>query len=107
FPTRRSSALGAARFAELTARYLHTSPLPIVLDGEVLVAPVPQSVINDGRAVITGNFTLEEARNLAILLQSGALPVPLEVMEVRNVGPVLGRESVQRSLTAGHAALAL
>lgn len=92
---------GAARFAELTARYLHTSPLPIVLDGEVLVAPVPQSVINDGRAVITGNFTLEEARNLAILLQSGALPVPLEVMEVRNVGPVLGRESVQKSLVAG------
>ncbi|MBO2520647.1 MAG: protein translocase subunit SecD [Firmicutes bacterium] len=98
---------GAARFAELTARYLHTSPLPIVLDGEVLVAPVPQSVINDGRAVITGNFTLEEARNLAILLQSGALPVPLEVMEVRNVGPVLGRESVQKSLVAGIVGVAL
>lgn len=101
------SRQGAARFAELTARYLHTSPLPIVLDGEVLVAPVPQSVINDGRAVITGNFTLEEARNLAILLQSGALPVPLEVMEVRNVGPVLGRESVQKSLVAGIVGVAL
>src|SRR5690606_12070766 len=98
---------GAARFAELTARYLHTSPLPIVLDGEVLVAPVPQSVINDGRAVLTGNFTLAEARNLAILLQSGALPVPLEVMEVRNVGPVLGRESVQKSLVAGIVGVAL
>jgi len=98
---------GAARFAELTVRYLHTSPLPIVLDGEVLVAPVPQSVINDGRAVITGNFTLEEARNLAILLQSGALPVPLEVMEVRNVGPVLGREPVQKSLVAGIVGVAL
>lgn len=98
---------GAAQFAQLTARYLHTSPLPIVLDGEVLVAPVPQSVINDGRALITGNFTLEEARNLAILLQSGALPVPLEVMEVRNVGPALGRESVQKSLAAGIIGVAL
>lgn len=90
-----------AQFAQLTARYANISPLPIVLDGEVLVAPVPQGPINDGKAIITGNFTLEEARNLAILLQSGALPVPLEVMEVRNVGPILGRESVQRSLTAG------
>lgn len=98
---------GAAQFAQLTARYANVSPLPIVLDGEVLVAPVPQGPINDGRAIITGNFTLEEARTLAILLQSGALPVPLEVMEVRNVGPVLGRESVQRSLTAGVAGVAL
>ena len=98
---------GAAQFAQLTARYLYTSPLPIVLDGEVLVAPVPQSVINDGRAVITGNFTLEEARSIAILLQSGALPVPLEVMEVRNVGPALGRESVQKSLVAGVIGIAL
>ncbi|HLS90492.1 MAG TPA: protein translocase subunit SecD, partial [Limnochordia bacterium] len=98
---------GAVQFAQLTARYANIAPLPIVLDGEVLVAPVPQGPINDGRAIITGNFTLEEARTLAILLQSGALPVPLEVMEVRNVGPVLGRESVQRSLTAGLAGVAL
>ncbi|HLS91716.1 MAG TPA: protein translocase subunit SecD [Limnochordia bacterium] len=98
---------GAVQFAQLTARYANIAPLPIVLDGEVLVAPVPQGPINDGRAIITGNFTLEEARTLAILLQSGALPVPLEVMEVRNVGPVLGRESVQRSLTAGLAGIAL
>ncbi len=93
---------GARQFAELTGRYAMTQqPLPIVLDGEVLVAPVPQEAILNGQAVITGGFSIEEARQLAVLLQSGSLPVPLDVMEIRNVGPVLGQESVQRSLNAG------
>lgn len=98
----------AARFAELTGRYSLTGDrLPIVLDGEVLVAPVPEGPITDGRAIITGGFTIEEARQLAVLLQSGALPVPLEVMEVRNVGPTLGRESIDKSLRAGIVGVAL
>src|SRR5690606_41954821 len=54
-----------------------------------------------GEAIITGQFTIEEARQLAILLQSGSLPVPLEIMEIRNVGPALGQESVDSSLRAG------
>lgn len=98
----------AGKFAELTGRYALTGDrLPIVLDGEVLVAPVPEGPITDGRAIITGGFTLEEARQLAVLLQSGALPVPLEVVEVRNVGPALGQESIEKSLRAGIVGVAL
>lgn len=93
---------GAQKFADLTGRYVLTQqPLPIVLDGEILVAPVPQQAIYDGEAVITGNFDLEEARQLAILLQSGSLPIPLKVMEIRNVGAGLGQESIEKSLRAG------
>src|SRR5690606_8709795 len=60
-----------------------------------------------GEAIITGQFTIEEARQLAILLQSGSLPVPLSVMEIRNVGPTLGQESVDASLKAGIAGVVL
>lgn len=99
---------GARQFADLTGRaYLTQEPLPIVLDGDVLVAPVPQQTIMDGQAIITGNFTLDEARQLAILLQSGSLPIPLEPVEIRNVGPVLGQESIDRSLRAGLVGLAI
>lgn len=91
----------AQRFAQLTARYAGLQPIPIYLDGELLVAPVPEGAITNGEAIITGNFTQTEARNLAIQLTAGALPVALDVAEVRNVGPVLGQESVDRSLRAG------
>lgn len=97
----------ARRFAELTSRYAGLQPIPILLDGDLLVAPVPEGPITDGQAIITGNFTIEEARNLAIQLQAGALPVPLDVAEVRNVGPVLGKESIDRSLRAGIFGVAL
>lgn len=104
----RLNSEGARLFGELTGRYsLTQQPLPIVLDGEVLVAPVPREAITSGEAIITGNFTQEEARQLAILLQSGSLPVPLEVMEIRNVGPTLGAESIERSWKAGIAGFAL
>lgn len=99
---------GARLFADLTGRYsLTRQPLPIVLDGEVLVAPVPEGTIVGGEAIITGQFTTEEARQLAILLQSGSLPVPLSVMEIRNVGPTLGQESIDSSLRAGIAGVVL
>lgn len=99
---------GARQFAEMTGRYAMTQqPIPIVLDGEVLVAPVPREAITSGEAIITGNFSQEEARQLAVLLQSGSLPVPLEIMEIRNVGPVLGRQSVEQSLNAGIAGVLL
>ena len=99
---------GARLFADLTARYsLTQEPLPIVLDGDILVAPVPEGPITGGEAIITGQFTVEEARNIAILLQSGSLPVPLKVVEIRNVGPTLGQESIDRSLRAGVAGIVL
>jgi len=97
---------GAARFAQLTTLYVG-QPIPHLLDGELLVAPVVQEPITSGQGQITGNFTYEEARNLAILLKAGSLPVPLEVVEMRNVGPTLGKESIDRSLRAGIAGLVL
>ena len=97
---------GTARFAQLTTLYVGQQ-IPHLLDGELLVAPVVQEPITSGRGQITGDFTHEEARNLAILLKAGALPVPLDVVEMRNVGPTLGQESVDRSLRAGIAGLVL
>lgn len=100
------TAEGAARFAQLTTLYVG-QPIPHLLDGELLVAPVVQEPITSGQGQITGNFTHEEARNLAILLKAGSLPVPLDVVEMRNVGPTLGQESIDRSLRAGIAGLVL
>src|SRR5690606_38766621 len=76
-------------------------PIPHVLDGDILVNPVVNEPITRGTGQITGGFTMEEARNLAILLRAGALPVPLDVAEIRQVGPTLGQESIDRSLKAG------
>lgn len=93
---------GTQKFADLTRTYAGTGlQLPIVFDGEVIMAPVANDVIADGKGIITGGFTVDEAREMALLLRSGALPVPLDVMEVRNVGPTLGRESIDMSVRAG------
>jgi len=91
---------GARKFAEVTAKFIGFQ-LPIILDGEVISSPKVESVIPDGDAIITGNFTIESAKELALQLRAGALPVPLKVMEVRNVGPSLGQESIDASLKAG------
>jgi preprotein translocase subunit SecD len=72
--------------------------LAIVLDGRVYSAPVIQEKISGGRARITGNFTTEDARDLAIVLRAGALPAPVEILEERTVGPSLGRDSIDRGL---------
>jgi len=69
--------------------------LAIVLDGKVQSAPVIRERIGGGRAVITGSFTLDEARDLAIVLRAGALPAPVEIAEERTVGPSLGRDSIR------------
>ncbi len=74
--------------------------LAIVMDKTILSAPVIQAKITDA-GQITGNFTLDEAQNLAIQMKYGALPVPLKVVDVRTVGPSLGEDSVRRSLLAG------
>jgi protein-export membrane protein SecD len=95
-------------FAEFTAAHAPPPgqpgyyPLCIVLDKRVLSCPVIESAIPDGRGTIRlGDATYEEARNLAIQLHYGALPVPLRVETVSTVGPTLGEISVQRSIRAG------
>ncbi len=90
-------ATGAEAFDRLTAANVGRR-LAIVLDGVVYSAPVIQERISQGRAQITGSFTLEEARDLAIALRAGALPAPVEVLEERNVGPSLGADSVRQGL---------
>ena len=74
--------------------------LAIVLDGVVHSAPVIKSRIGGGSGVIEGNFTLEEARNLAIILRAGALPAPVTIIEKRVVGPGLGEDSIKKGLSA-------
>ena len=87
---------GAKKFADLTAANVGHK-ISITLDGDVLTAPVVNEAITGGKAVITGNNSLEEAKNLAILLRSGALPVQLKVLEVRTIGPSLGQDSKDKS----------
>ena len=74
--------------------------LAIVLDGRVLSTPVINAAINDN-GVITGDFSQEEAESLAIQMRYGALPIPLEVVDVRTIGASLGQDSIDRSLMAG------
>ena len=85
---------GGQKFADVTARNVGKR-IAITLDGEVLTAPVVQEAITGGRAQITGNRSMEEAQHLAILLRSGSLPVKLEIIENRTVGPTLGQEGSQ------------
>ncbi|MBI2588489.1 protein translocase subunit SecD [Candidatus Berkelbacteria bacterium] len=91
---------GADKFKEITTRNLQ-KPVVIALDNEIVSAPTVQSAISDGNAVITGNFNIKEAKDLALQLNSGALPVPIKIAEQRRIGPTLGQESVKRSLVAG------
>lgn len=99
---------GAQKFAEATKdlinKYSENDPkrsIAIILDGQVLSAPYVKSIINNGKASISGGYqTLEEAHNLAVLLRSGALPVELKVIEKRTVGPKLGLDSLVKSKDA-------
>lgn len=90
---------GAQKFAALTAKNIG-KPISIVLDGEVLTSPVVQEIITGGNAQISGSRNVEEAEHLAILLRSGSLPVKVEVMETRTVGPTLGQDSKDMSVKA-------
>ncbi len=93
-------AEGADIFAQATRDYLN-DVIYIYLDDEIVSAPVVQNIITDGHAVITGIPTAEEARDIAIMLRSGALPVDLVELETRSVGPVLGENALQLSFSAG------
>lgn len=100
----RLNTEGAKKFGDFTSAHIE-EPFAIVLDGEVLSAPNIQSYIPGGQAIISGNFTTEEATNLAVLLRSGALPAPLTVLEQSVVGPDLGQDSVDAGRMAAMIAL--
>lgn len=95
---------GRQKFAEISRRNVGRQ-VAILLDQEVLSAPVIQTPILDGNAVISGNFTIDSAKQFAIAINSGALPLPITLVEQRNVGPTLGAVEVQRSVFAGIAGL--
>lgn len=97
---------GAKTFGELTRRLVNKQ-FAIVLDGVIQSAPVVQEPILDGRARITGKFTMEEAKQLALVLQTGALPVTLDISDSRVVGPTLGRDSLRQGLLAAVVGLGL
>ncbi len=91
---------GADLFADITERNL-SKPVAIFLDGEAISVPVVQNTIANGEAVITGSFTIQEAKLLAQRLNAGALPVPIELVSQLQIGPSLGSESIDKSLSAG------
>ncbi len=91
---------GAQKFAEITSRNVG-KPVAIFLDEFPVTAPNVQEAITSGEAVISGDFLLEEAKQLSIQLNAGALPVPIKLIEQRNIGATLGAESVQKSVQAG------
>ncbi len=91
---------GGAMFADITGSNTGRR-LAIVLDNRVQSAPNILERIPRGQGSITGNFTEEEAQNLSIVLRSGALPAPVNVVEERTVGPSLGQDSIQKGLMAG------
>lgn len=93
------NATGGRKFGEVTRDHVGEQ-LAIVLDNEVISAPVIQSAITGGNGVITGNFSAEEANNLALMLRSGALPAQLQVIEERTVGAGLGADSIRAGLVA-------
>ncbi|HUT72659.1 MAG TPA: hypothetical protein VMW89_18475 [Desulfatiglandales bacterium] len=90
---------GAKTFGEVTSRYVGRR-LAIILDGKLHSAPVINEPILSGKAQITGNFTSEEAHDLALVLRAGSLPAPVKVVEERTVGPSLGKDSVEKGVRA-------
>jgi len=105
----RFNTAGARLFGQFTAEHIG-EPFAIVLDGEVVSAPVIQSHIAGGSGQITGRFSLEETSRLSILLRAGALPAELRVLEQRTVGPELGADSIAAGKIAaivGFAAVAV
>ena len=97
---------GGKMFGEITSRNIG-KPVWILLDGQVLTYPTVQQAILDGNAVINGEYTIEEAKNLVITLNAGALPVPIQIVQQQNIAPTLGEESISKSINAGLVGLGL
>ena len=91
--------VGAKRFGKATTSGIGKR-LAIVLDGKIISAPVIQDAIVGGSGIISGNFTFQSATDLALLLRSGALPAPLNIIEERTVGPGLGQDSIDAGIFA-------
>ncbi len=95
----RFNTSGARKFGDYTAANIG-APFAIVLDDEVISAPVIQSHIPGGSGIITGNFSVEESTQLAVLLRAGALPAKLDFLEERTIGPELGQDSIDAGKVA-------
>mgnify|MGYP001258887296 FL=1 len=91
--------IGAKRFGKATSTGIGKQ-LAIVLDGKIISAPVIRDTIASGSGQISGGFTFQTATDLALLLRSGALPAPLNIIEERTVGPDLGQDSINAGITA-------
>jgi len=100
------NARGGNIFANLTADNVNNR-MAIVLDGKVYSAPVIQEKISGGRASITGQFSREEARDLAVVLRAGSLPAPVIILEQRSVGPSLGQESIDNGIMSAFLGMGL
>ncbi len=92
-------SLGARRFCDATKNNIGR-PFAIVLDNKVISAPVIRDAICGGAGIISGNFTVQSAQDLALLLRAGALPAPLKIIEERSVGPDLGADSIRAGIYA-------
>ncbi|MCG7628442.1 protein translocase subunit SecD [Epibacterium sp. MM17-32] len=95
----RFNTAGARKFGDYTAQNIG-APFAIVLDDEVISAPVIRSHIPGGSGIITGNFTVEDSTQLAVLLRAGALPAELQFLEERTIGPELGQDSIDAGKVA-------
>ncbi|MGE0255686.1 MAG: protein translocase subunit SecD [Alphaproteobacteria bacterium] len=95
----RFDAVGARRFGDVTSQHVHER-LAIVLDNKVVSAPTIQSPILGGSGIITGNFTVQEVNDLALVLRAGALPADINILEERTIGPGLGRDSIEAGKVA-------
>jgi SecD/SecF fusion protein len=98
--TFRFDTRGAVTFGEITSKNVGRR-FAIVLDNQVITAPVIQTPITGGTGQISGNFTPQSANDLAVLLRAGALPASLDIVEERSVGPSLGADSIKSGVTAG------
>jgi SecD/SecF fusion protein len=104
--TFRFDTRGAVTFGDITSKNVGRR-FAIVLDNQVITAPVIQTPITGGTGQISGNFTPQSANDLAVLLRAGALPASLDIVEERSVGPSLGADSIRSGITAGAVAAVL
>lgn len=97
---------GSQKFAEITTRNVN-QPVAIFLDNTLVTSPTVNEPILSGQAIISGNFTAETASQLSIQLNAGALPVPIKIIEQKNISATLGSDSVRKSVIAGSIGLGL
>ena len=102
----RFNTSGARKFAQVTQENVG-KPFAIVLDNEVISAPVIREPILGGSGQISGSFTVQSANDLAILLRAGALPAPLTIIEERTVGPGLGADSIAKGKISSYVGAAM